>query len=89
MDEATLKRLRKQYKRFNAYMGMIAEVKSKARIYRDRVQQAIRDDNYTPEDVEQYQTAVFQMQEDLAKYTRRMKKIYEEFEGYGLFQDVE
>jgi len=89
MDEATLKRLRKLYKTFNACRGMIAEVKAKAHIYKARVEQAIEDDNYSLEDAEGYQNALYQMQEDLAKYTRRMKKIYEEFEAYGLFQDME
>lgn len=65
-------------------VGMIAEINSKCRLLQLRLKQSNDPDSLQSE----FEERLVQMKEDLAKYSRRIKKIYEELESYGIFSDV-
>ena len=75
--------------------GMIAEVRSKSLILKFRMhrEQADQFESGNPmfpsralcEDVKQ---SITQMRDDLAKYSQRLREIYEELASYGIISDV-
>ncbi len=68
-----------------SYFGMIAEIKSKALLIKKRFHKAKADKSITKSFMDEVAFSAEQMKKDMAKYTRRINRIYEEFERYGLF----
>lgn len=77
-------RARKLLDRAAGYLGMMREVEAKALLLKEKLRRA----RATGEDLEAVEgdaaRQAEQMRHDLAKYSRRLHKIYEELQGYGL-----
>jgi len=76
--------------------GMIAEVQSKARLLKARMQREQKaqyesGEAMIPSDslCEDIQGSIVQMKEDLAKYSSRLKEIHEELARYGVISDIQ
>lgn len=69
-------------------LGMIAEVRSKCILMKSRLTKATESDQDMDNLEEEALASVKQMKADLARYTRRLDRIYEELRGYGIISDM-
>jgi uncharacterized coiled-coil DUF342 family protein len=84
-----LERSAKLITKAGAYLGMIAEVESKARLYKAKINSHTLSDISARKQQKEVRRAIRQMKKDLAKYTRRIEKIHEELRSYGIFSDLD
>jgi hypothetical protein len=69
-------------------LGMIAEVKANALLMKGRLKKA-QANGLLPEAIaDEVIASHHQMKRQLAKYSRKLKRIYEELDSYGVFSDM-
>jgi septin family protein len=71
-----------------ACLGMITEVRLKCLLVQSRVRKAKRNQESIEELQAELAERAPQMKRDLAKYSRKLKQIYEELESYGIISEM-
>lgn len=72
-----------------SYIGMIDEVKTKCLLLKNRVQSVERHEGTDERFEEEVRSSLRQMRSDLAKYHRKLRKIYQELHKHGFIPNME
>lgn len=84
-----MKRARRLIDEGMGCLGMIAEVRTKSHLLKNRLREANLTATYSEELEQEAAESLVQMRADLAKYSRRLKRIYEELQSYGIVPNLE
>lgn len=82
MNYEQIKNSKKLLKKASSYIGMIAEIQTKATIQKEKL-------NSHPFCCEEVKLSIVKMNKDLARYSGKIVKIHQELKSYGVFSNLE